>query len=249
MLARSQARARRLGRAVDLRVGDAQRLPFLAASFDTVLATLTLCSMPDEITAVAEMARVLRPRGRLVLLDRVASPSPAVRRTKRLLEPLFLCLAEDHLLRQPEHAVGRAGLVIEDHSRSRLGLVLRLTAASLTGRRSAPRPSTARPRRHLGQRRRRPDLEPPVSTPVPGSGARRTLGEDAGMVRQQEVEIRRAPTGHRVPGWTAGLAVAVAVAVCATVVVAVGSIERVPGRHRGARRPGVLAPADHPGDR
>ena len=128
MLARAQARARDLGRAVDLRAGDAECLPFADASFDTVLATLTLCSIPDDVTAVAEMARVLRPGGRLVLLDHVASPSPAVRRTQRLLEPLFLRLAEDHLLREPGTAVRRAGLVVEEATRSRLGLVLRLTA-------------------------------------------------------------------------------------------------------------------------
>ena len=128
MLARAQARAEQLGRAVDLRVGDAECLPFADGSFDTVLATLTLCSIPDDVTAVAEMARVLRPGGRLVLFDHVASPSSTVRRTQRLLEPLFLRLAEDHLLREPEDAVRRAGLAVEGATRSRLGLVLRLTA-------------------------------------------------------------------------------------------------------------------------
>ena len=128
MLTRAQARAEQTGRAVDLRVGDAECLPFADASFDTVLATLPLCSIPDDVTAVAEMARVLRPGGRLVLLDPVAGPSPAVRRVQRLLEPLFLRLAEDHLLREPEDAVRRAGLVVEEAIRSRLGLVLRLTA-------------------------------------------------------------------------------------------------------------------------
>ena len=128
MLARTEERARRLGRTADLRVGDAQRLPFADATFDTVLATLTLCSIPDDVTAVAEMARVLRPGGRLVLLDHVASPSRVVRAMQRLLEPLFLRLAADHLLREPEDAVRRAGLVIEELSRSRAGLVLRLTA-------------------------------------------------------------------------------------------------------------------------
>lgn len=128
MLAQAQERARRLGRTADLRVGDAQRLPFADATFDTVLATLTLCSIPDDVTAVAEMARVLRPGGRLVLLDHVASPSPVVRAVQRLLEPLFLRLAADHLLREPDEAVRRAGLMIEELSRSRAGLVLRLTA-------------------------------------------------------------------------------------------------------------------------
>ena len=93
-----------------------------------MLATLTLCSIPDDVIAVAEMARVLRPGGRLVLLDHVASPSPVVRAVQRLLEPLFRRLAADHLLREPEDAVRRAGLVVEDLTRSRAGLVLRLTA-------------------------------------------------------------------------------------------------------------------------
>lgn len=128
MLTRAEDRAKQLGRTVDLRVADAQHLPFADASFDTVLATLTLCSIPDEVAAVAEMARVMRPGGRLVLLDHVASPSPAVRRIQRILDPLFVRLAEDHLLREPTDAVRRAGLVIESQNRSRLGLVLRLTA-------------------------------------------------------------------------------------------------------------------------
>jgi ubiquinone/menaquinone biosynthesis C-methylase UbiE len=126
MLARARARAARLNRPVDLRLGDAQRLSFPDASFDAVVATLTLCSVPDYRTAVAEMARVLRPGGRLVLLDHVASPRPVIRRIQRLLQPAFLRLAADHLLREPEAAVLAAGLEIEQSSRSKLGIVLRL---------------------------------------------------------------------------------------------------------------------------
>jgi ubiquinone/menaquinone biosynthesis C-methylase UbiE len=127
MLNRARARATRLHRPADLRLGDAQRLPFPDASFDSVVATLTLCSIPDDRTAIAEMARVLRPGGRLVLLDHVASPRAGVRRVQRLLEPLFLRLAADHLLREPDAAVLAAGLEIEQSSRAKLGIVLRLT--------------------------------------------------------------------------------------------------------------------------
>ncbi len=77
MLAQAQARAETLHRRVDLRLGDAQHLTFPDATFDTVLATLTLCSIPDDHAAVREMARVLRPGGRLVLLDHVASSAAA----------------------------------------------------------------------------------------------------------------------------------------------------------------------------
>lgn len=128
MLAHARERAGRLGRSVELREGDAQQLPFPDAAFDTVLATLTLCSIPDDAAAVAEMARVLRPGGRLVLLDHVASPSPGVRTVQRLLDPLFVRLAGDHLLRRPERAVSAAGLVIEELARSRAGIVTRLLA-------------------------------------------------------------------------------------------------------------------------
>ena len=43
----------------------------LDASFDTVVATLALCTIPDECQAVAGAARVLRPGGRLLLLEHV----------------------------------------------------------------------------------------------------------------------------------------------------------------------------------
>ncbi|MGI8946865.1 MAG: class I SAM-dependent methyltransferase [Ornithinimicrobium sp.] len=65
MLNRARARAETLNRPVDLRLGDAQQLTFPDATFDIVVATLSVCSVPDDQAAVAEMARVLRPGGRL----------------------------------------------------------------------------------------------------------------------------------------------------------------------------------------
>lgn len=128
MLAQAQRRAREQDRTADLRIGDAQHLPFPAASFDTVVATLTQCSIPDDTAAVAEMARVLVPGGRLILLDHVASPRPGVRRVQAMLDPLFVRLMGDHLVRDPHREVLAAGLDIETLDRSRAGIVLRLTA-------------------------------------------------------------------------------------------------------------------------
>lgn len=128
MLAIAEQRAARLRRDVEFRVADAQALPFAPASFETVVATLALCSIPDDRTAVAEMARVLVPGGRLVLLDHVRSPVGAVRVVQRALEPLFLRWEADHLLREPERRVQEAGLHLLRCERSRLGLVLRLMA-------------------------------------------------------------------------------------------------------------------------
>jgi ubiquinone/menaquinone biosynthesis C-methylase UbiE len=128
MLELARQRAAAVGRKVELSVADAQALPFDTAQFDTVVATLALCSIPDDRAGVAEMARVLKPGGRLVLLDHVRSPHAPVRAVQRGLEPLFLRLEADHLLRQPEQRVTEAGLHIEQCERSKLGLVLRLAA-------------------------------------------------------------------------------------------------------------------------
>ena len=63
------ARARALARGVNvtLRRGRAERLPFDDRSFDVVLGVTVLCFVPDAEVAVREMARVLKPRGRLIL--------------------------------------------------------------------------------------------------------------------------------------------------------------------------------------
>lgn len=51
------------------RLGDAERLPLEDASFDAVISECSFCTFPDKSEAAAEMARVLRPGGRLGLTD------------------------------------------------------------------------------------------------------------------------------------------------------------------------------------
>jgi ubiquinone/menaquinone biosynthesis C-methylase UbiE len=128
MLSIARRRVGELGREADLRVGDAQNLPFPDASFDTVVATLALCTIPDDRRAVVEAARVLRPGGHLLLLEHVRSPVLPVRMLQRVLNPLAVLLDRDHLLREPLDHVGDAGFVVERLERSKLGVVERLAA-------------------------------------------------------------------------------------------------------------------------
>ncbi len=128
MLAIARERARRLGLDADLRQGDAQVLPFPDASFDTAVCTLSLCNIPDDRQAVAEMRRVLRPGGQLLLLDHVRSSAPLVRAVQRLLEIVTLRCEGDHLLRRPMLHVRAVGLQIQRDERSKLGIVERLSA-------------------------------------------------------------------------------------------------------------------------
>jgi len=128
MLALARERAAALGRPVRLLEGDAQALELPDAAFDTVVATLSLCSIPDDRRAVAEMVRVLRPGGRLLLLDHVVATNPAARLVQRALEPLTVRLDGDHLLRRPLDHVLAAGLVLEDAARTKLGIIERVAA-------------------------------------------------------------------------------------------------------------------------
>src|SRR5437870_12621816 len=88
MLDKARRRAEQLGRDVDLRQGDAQSLDFGDGTFDTVVCTFGLCTIPDEVAAIREARRVLRPGGKLVLLEHVRSPVSWVRRGQRIGEPV-----------------------------------------------------------------------------------------------------------------------------------------------------------------
>ncbi len=128
MLDIARRRAAEIGRAVSLRQGDAQALPFAEASFDTVVCTFGLCAIPDADAAIDEMVRVLRPGGRLILVDHVASSAWPLRAAQWLLERVTIPLAGEHFLRRPYRTVVARGLDVERRERFKLGFVERLVA-------------------------------------------------------------------------------------------------------------------------
>jgi ubiquinone/menaquinone biosynthesis C-methylase UbiE len=128
MLERARERARELGMEVDLREGDAQDLPFPDGAFDTVVCTLSLCNIPDDRKAVAEMKRVLKPGGRLLLLDHIRAASELGRAVQKALEVVTVRVEGEHLLRRPLEHVRGEGFRIEEQERFKKGIVERLAA-------------------------------------------------------------------------------------------------------------------------
>jgi len=128
MLTIARRRAAALGREVDLQQADAQALPFSDASFGAVVCTLSLCSIPNDRQAVVEMKRVLRPGGRLLLIDHVPSTTRLWRDFQWLLEQLSLRLEGEHQLRRPLAHVLAEGFEVERAERSKAGIVERLAA-------------------------------------------------------------------------------------------------------------------------
>lgn len=68
--------------------GDAQRLPFADRSFDVAILHLILAVLPDSIACLRETARVVRPGGRVLILDKFLQPGQRAP-VRRLLNPLL----------------------------------------------------------------------------------------------------------------------------------------------------------------
>jgi ubiquinone/menaquinone biosynthesis C-methylase UbiE len=133
MLAIARERASWLGRAADLREGDAQRLALAGSSFDTVVCALSLCSIPDPAAAIAEMKRVLVPGGRLLLLDHIGSSWPPIYALQWLLGQVTHRTAGEHFIRRQLPLVKAAGFEIVESQRLKAGSVERIYATKPAG--------------------------------------------------------------------------------------------------------------------
>jgi ubiquinone/menaquinone biosynthesis C-methylase UbiE len=128
MLDIARKRAVDVDRDVDLREGDAHSLAFGDESFDTVICTFSLCNIPDLHQAVAEMRRVLRPGGRLVLVDHIRSSVKPIYWLQKGIEVISVRIDGDRMTRRPADVVERSGFEIVERDRFRWGIVERLVA-------------------------------------------------------------------------------------------------------------------------
>ncbi len=110
--ARAEAAAK--GWKADIRQGFGEDIPFVDASFDTVVCTYTLCSVHDPARVLSEMRRILRPGGQLLFAEHGAAPDAAVHKWQQRIEPLWKRLAGGcHLTRPVTPAIGSADFVLE----------------------------------------------------------------------------------------------------------------------------------------
>ena len=128
MLAVGKQRSRELDIDVELLVGDARALDLPNDRLDTVVSTLFLSSVPNLQRAAAEVLRVLKPGGRLLLLDHVRSSIWPVYFVERLLDLPLRRFAGCHLLRDPLEYLGVGGFSVERRDRSRWYMVLEVVA-------------------------------------------------------------------------------------------------------------------------
>jgi ubiquinone/menaquinone biosynthesis C-methylase UbiE len=114
----SLVRARRRAPCVPLVQASAEALPFRAGVFDTVVSSLVFCSVPDQARGLDEVKRVLRPDGRLRMLEHVRSTRRWKAAVQDHLQPLWTLVSGGcRPNRDTERAVTAAGFAIEPEGR------------------------------------------------------------------------------------------------------------------------------------
>jgi len=118
----AERKAARSPVAITVRDGTAERLPAADGTFDAVVASLMLCSVPDQARALGEMHRVLRPGGELRFMEHVAAQSPGQRRIQRLADATIwpACFGGCHAGRDTVAAISAAGFRVTELNRYRL---------------------------------------------------------------------------------------------------------------------------------
>jgi SAM-dependent methyltransferase len=97
--------------------GLADRLPGADGEYDAAIASLVLCSVPDQASALAELHRVVKPGGELRFYEHVLSQSHGRARTQRMINPVWTRMAGGcNLTRETGRAIEDAGFQIL-HSR------------------------------------------------------------------------------------------------------------------------------------
>ena len=122
--------------------GSADRLPVEDDTFDAVVSTLVLCSVPSVDTTLAEIRRVLKPGGRLTYLEHVAAiENPKRLKWQRRLEPIQKRIADGcHLTRTTDQDILAAGFELVEERRESVRKMPPITRVSVRGHAVLPPP-------------------------------------------------------------------------------------------------------------
>jgi len=139
MARRLRRKAAELGRDVEIVEAPAESLPFADDTFDAAVATLVLCTVSDPAKALGEIARVLRPGGRLIFIEHVRAPEPRLAKWQDRLHPLWVRFGHGcHCNRPTLETIEASPLEVEFHRRGRIPKAPPIVRPLLTGVAVAP---------------------------------------------------------------------------------------------------------------
>ena len=121
LLSRAHDAAGQCRAPVTLLEGSAEALPLDDQSFDTVVTTWSLCTIPDVRQALIEVRRVLRPGGSLLLAEHGRAPEPRVALWQDRLDPIWTRIAGGcHLNRPMDVLLSNAGFRLDEITTARV---------------------------------------------------------------------------------------------------------------------------------
>jgi phosphatidylethanolamine/phosphatidyl-N-methylethanolamine N-methyltransferase len=113
MLARAIGKASEQNIKVHLQQMDVENLEFEDNTFDTIVATFVFCSVPNPIRGLAELERVCKSGGKVVLLDHVLSANHILGGLMNVANPLVVRMMGANINRRTVENVSSSGLVVE----------------------------------------------------------------------------------------------------------------------------------------
>ncbi len=111
---KAQARADAIKAPVEVIGVSGESMPVDSESFDTVVCTWTLCSIPNAEAAVAEMYRALKPDGKLIFVEHGRSDEERIYKWQRRIEPMWKVIGGGcHLTRRADQLLANGGFAVE----------------------------------------------------------------------------------------------------------------------------------------
>lgn len=138
MARRLEQKASRSALAATIVRAPSERLPFGDDSFDTVVSTLVLCTVPDPSATLRELRRVLRPAGRLLFLEHVRSQDPGLATWQDRWHPLWVRVGHGcHCNRETLDTIAGAGFDVGEVAHDRIPGALPIVGPLILGHAAA----------------------------------------------------------------------------------------------------------------
>jgi ubiquinone/menaquinone biosynthesis C-methylase UbiE len=114
---------------------EAEHLPFPNCHFDTVVATMILCSAEDPTVVLKEIARVLRPNGKYLFLEHIRNQDPTIAKRQDRIQPGWYLFGNGcHCNRDTVTTLRGSQLVIEELNYGKIPRAWSIVEQMITGR-------------------------------------------------------------------------------------------------------------------